>query len=84
VERVEAALIACVQFQMPKKRVFQEELTVYSIVAVDASEVPCERPKKIAPLVQRQEEAAYPEVSGSDLHRDAAHPGYSYERWGGP
>ncbi len=46
VERVEAALIASAQFQMPKKRVFQEEQAVYSIVAVDASEVPCERPKK--------------------------------------
>ena len=46
VERVEAALIASAQFQMPKKRVFQEAQLVYSIVAVDASEVPCERPKK--------------------------------------
>jgi hypothetical protein len=46
VERVEAALIASQQFQMPRKRVFQEAQTVSSIVAVDASEVPCERPKK--------------------------------------
>ena len=46
VERVEAALIASAQFQMPRKRVFQEAHLVYSIVAVDASEVPCERPKK--------------------------------------
>ncbi|WP_084045069.1 transposase family protein [Deinococcus hopiensis] len=46
VERVEAALIASARFQLPKKRVFQEAQLVYSIVAVDASEVPCERPKK--------------------------------------
>ncbi|WP_241191349.1 transposase family protein [Deinococcus psychrotolerans] len=46
VERVEAALITSAQFQMPKKRVFQEAQIVCSIVAVDASEVPCERPKK--------------------------------------
>ena len=46
VARVEAAFIASARFQMPKKRVFQEAETVYSIVAVDASEVPCERPKK--------------------------------------
>jgi len=46
VERVEAALIASAQFQLPKKRMFQEAQIVYSIVAVDASEVPCERPKK--------------------------------------
>ncbi len=45
VERVEAALIASAQFQMPRTRVFQEAQLVYSIVAVDASEVPCERPK---------------------------------------
>lgn len=46
VERVEAALAASEQFQLPKKRVFQEAQIVYSIIAVDASEVPCERPKK--------------------------------------
>ncbi|GGR37465.1 hypothetical protein [Deinococcus ruber] len=46
VERGEAALIERAQFQMPKKRVFQEAHTVYSIVAVDVSEIPCERPKK--------------------------------------
>jgi len=46
VERVEAALIESAPFQLPKKRVFQEAQMVYSIVAVDASEVPCERPKK--------------------------------------
>jgi hypothetical protein len=46
VERVEAALIASAQFQMPKKRVFQEAQLVYSIVAVDACEVPRERFKK--------------------------------------
>jgi hypothetical protein len=45
-ERVEVALMASAQFQMPRKRVFQEAQLVYSIVAVDASEVLCERPKK--------------------------------------
>ncbi|THF69555.1 transposase family protein [Deinococcus sp. Arct2-2] len=46
VERVEAALTASAQFQMPKKCVFQEAQFVYSIARIDASEVPCERPKK--------------------------------------
>ncbi|UQN09450.1 transposase family protein [Deinococcus sp. QL22] len=50
VERVEAALIASARFQMPRKRVFQEAQLVYSIVALDASEVPCERPKKSSAL----------------------------------
>jgi hypothetical protein len=46
VGRVEAALIASAQFQLPRKRVVQEAQLVYSIRAVDASEVPCERPEK--------------------------------------
>lgn len=46
VERVEETLMASQQFQLPRKRVLREATTVYSIVAVDASEVPCERPKK--------------------------------------
>ncbi len=68
VERVEAALISSQQFQLPEKRTLQEADTVFTIVAVDASEVPCERPKKTAPLVQRQEETAHAEVPGSAEH----------------
>ena len=52
VERVEAALIESEQFQMPQKRVLQGAQTVYSIVVVDASEVPCERPKKTTTVNQ--------------------------------
>ncbi|THF69867.1 transposase family protein [Deinococcus sp. Arct2-2] len=83
VERVEAALIASAQFQMPKKHVLQEAQLVYSIARVDAFKVPCERPKKAAPLIQRQEKAASPKVLGADLHRDAAHSGHSHQCWGG-
>lgn len=46
VERVEAALITSQQFKLPGKKAFKDSGTVYSIIAVDASEVPCERPKK--------------------------------------
>lgn len=46
VERVEAALIASEQFRLPGKKALKDTGTVYSIIAVDASEVPCERPKK--------------------------------------
>lgn len=46
VERVETALIASEQFRLPGKKVLKDTETVYSIIAVDASEVPCERPKK--------------------------------------
>ncbi|WP_245808185.1 hypothetical protein [Deinococcus hopiensis] len=60
VERVEAALIASARFQMPKKRVFQEAQLVYSIVAVDAAEVPCERPKKSSALGTAGRKSATP------------------------
>ena len=46
VERVEAALIASEQFSLPGRKVLKDTGTIYSIIAVDASEVPCERPKK--------------------------------------
>ena len=46
VERVEATLIASEQFRLPGRKAFQDSGTIYSIIAVDASEVPCERPKK--------------------------------------
>ena len=46
VERVEAALIASEQFKLPGKKALKDSATVYNIIAVDASEVPCERPKK--------------------------------------
>ncbi len=46
VERVEAALIASELFRLPGKKALGNSGTVYSIIAVDASEVPCERPKK--------------------------------------
>lgn len=46
VERVEAALIASEQFRLPGKKALQGSEVIYTIVAIDASEVPCERPKK--------------------------------------
>ena len=46
VERVETALIASEQFRLPGKGTLGDGGTVYNIIAVDASEVPCERPKK--------------------------------------
>ena len=46
VERVEAALIASEQFRLPGKKALGDSGTVYTIIALDASEVPCERLKK--------------------------------------
>ncbi|WP_245557530.1 transposase family protein [Deinococcus peraridilitoris] len=68
VERVEAALLASGQFSLPRRSALTTE-TVYSAVLVDVSEVPCERPKKTADVVQRQEEAAHPEDAADDRSR---------------
>ncbi len=46
VGRVEAALIASEQFRLPGKKVLKEAENVFQIIAVDAAETPCERPKK--------------------------------------
>ena len=46
VERVEAALIASGQFQLSGKKILKEAENVFQIIAVDAAETPCERPKK--------------------------------------
>jgi len=46
VERVEATLIASEQFSLPGKKVLKDAGTVHELIVVDASEVPCERPKK--------------------------------------
>ncbi len=46
VERVETTLLASELFRLPGKRVLKEEETIFEMIAVDASETPCERPKK--------------------------------------
>ncbi len=53
VERVEDALLASGQFSLPGKAALKDNGTVWTAVLVDVSEVPCERPKKTAALVQR-------------------------------
>jgi len=46
VERVEAALIASGQFQLPGKKVLRASESVFEIITIDAAETPWERPKK--------------------------------------
>lgn len=60
VERVEAALIASKQFRLPEEKTLQNPGTVYSIIAVDASEVPCERPKKSSASGTARRKSAIP------------------------
>ncbi|WP_237724991.1 helix-turn-helix domain-containing protein [Deinococcus alpinitundrae] len=46
VERVEAAMMASGQFRLPGKKALKEAENVFQMIAVDATETPCERPKK--------------------------------------
>ncbi len=45
ITRVEAALVESGRFKLPSKRVLRDE-TVFSVVLVDVTETPVERPKK--------------------------------------
>jgi hypothetical protein len=46
VERVEAALVASKEFSLPGKKALTGQDVIYTILTLDACEVPCERPKK--------------------------------------
>ena len=59
VERVEDTLSASGQFSLPGHKALTEDLSL-EVVVVDVSETPCERPKKIEAVVQREEEATHP------------------------
>ena len=50
VERVEAALIDSTQFRLPGEKVLKQAENVFQMIAVDAAETPCERPKKSCAL----------------------------------
>ncbi|MGI8747600.1 MAG: transposase family protein [Deinococcus sp.] len=60
VERVEATLIASEQFSLPGKKVLKDAQTVYELIVVDASEVPCERPKKTSDGGTAERKSAIP------------------------
>jgi hypothetical protein len=45
----------------------------YEVVLVDATETPCERPKKTAKIVQRQGKTAHDENAGVDRQNGQAH-----------
>ena len=52
VRQIESILIQDPRFHLPGKKVLRESETVFEIVLVDATECPCERPKKkSAPLL---------------------------------
>ena len=46
VTRVENTLIASGQYTLPGKQVLSQSDVAYELILVDATETPCERPKK--------------------------------------
>ena len=65
VKQFEDVLIKDKRFHLPGKKVLREPDTVFEIVLLDATECPCERPKKKSgTLLQRQKEASHPKSAG--------------------
>ncbi len=62
VAKVESALLRSGRFSLPGKKALKQPGTSFSVIVLDATEQPVERPKKkAAPLLQREEEAAHAE-----------------------
>jgi len=81
VERVETALIASGQFRLPGKKVLREAENVFQIIAINAAETPCERPKKAAGMVQRQEKAPHSENAAGHQRGDTPDQVCRHHRW---
>ncbi len=65
VKQFEDILIQDKRFHLPGKKVLREPENRFEIVLLDATECPCERPKKkSAALLQRQKEASHPKSAG--------------------
>ena len=65
VKQFEDILIQDKRCHLPGKKVLRQPETIFQIVLLDATECPCERPKKTKTLLQRQKEASYPESAGN-------------------
>lgn len=73
IERVENALINSGKFALPGRKATLEMRTEWTALLVDVAEVPCERPKKTASLLQREKEAPHAKNASSDSRNDAHH-----------
>lgn len=61
VKRIENILIQDKRFHLPGKKVLCQTDTIFEVIMVDATECPCERPKKTKTLLQRKEKTSHPE-----------------------
>ena len=63
--KFENVLIKDNRFHLPGKKVLRETETVFEVVLIDATECPCERPKKTTALLLWQKEASHPKSPGN-------------------
>jgi hypothetical protein len=73
---VENTLIKDGRFHLSVKKALLKNDVQYEAVLVDATETPCEHPKKTAKMVQRQEKTAHEENAGVGRQKGQAHPLY--------
>jgi len=74
VVRVEDVLLQSGRFSLPGKKILRDAGTVLTALVVDVSEMPCERPKKAAGVVQREKEAPHAETATPDPSAHCADP----------
>lgn len=67
IEKVEALLVKSGRFRLPGKRQLQQAETSWEVVVIDVSEVPIERPKKTASLLQWQTQT--PHAQSASTHQ---------------
>lgn len=65
VKQFEPLLIQDTRFHLPGKKALRHNDTIFEIVLMDATECPCERPKKTESLLLGQEETAHPKGPGN-------------------
>jgi hypothetical protein len=60
IRRVENRLIADKRFPLPGKKALRPSETIFEVVVIDASECPCERPKKSSDATTAARRSATP------------------------
>ena len=74
IKAFESVLIGDKRFHLPDKKVLCESETVFEVVLIDATECPCERPKKTTTLLQWQKEASHPKSPGDHRQENGQNP----------
>lgn len=74
ITHIEDVLIKSKVFSLPKRREVTE--SDWTVVLVDATETPVERPKKTKVLLQWEEKAPYPQEPSCDRRREQADSSY--------